>query len=126
MPMLWLSPVELLPSLLWAPRWAQMSAVIVGACGTVGHVLLIFAFRHAPASLVSPLMYVQIAFAVLLGLLVTGDWPDGWAWAGMVVVAVCGATTTALNFRRLPPVRRPTLRRAVRADGDMSHIVRPR
>ena len=106
LPMLWLSSVDLLPSLLSAPPWALMSAVVVGACGTVGHLVLIFAFRHAPASLVSPLMYVQIAFAVLLGLWVTGDWPDGWAWAGMLVVAFSGATTAALNFQRAPPARR--------------------
>jgi drug/metabolite transporter (DMT)-like permease len=96
------SPVDFLQTLQALPLSTLLPVVLVGAFGTVGHLLLILAFQRAPASLVSPLMYVQIAFAVLLGWLVVGDWPDGWAWVGMAIVAACGATTAALNFRRAP------------------------
>ena len=40
-----------------------------------------------------PLLYAQIAFATLGGWLVFRHVPDGWAWLGMAMIAVCGAAT---------------------------------
>lgn len=62
----------------------------LGLYGGGGHFLLIRAFRHAPASLLSPFLYVQLVWATLLGWLVFDHLPDRWAIVGGVVIAASG------------------------------------
>ena len=63
----------------------------LGIYGGTGHFLLIRAFRDAPASTLSPILYVQLAWATLVGWLAFGDFPDGLAFAGIVVIGCAGA-----------------------------------
>lgn len=89
---------------LWhsLPPRTVHTVLAVALMGTFGHLLLILAFRRAPASRLTPFLYLQIAAAVLLGWLLLGHTPDAWAWAGMAVIAVCGAGTAVLNMRASP------------------------
>lgn len=77
---------------------------LIGLMGTVGHFLLIQAFARAPASTLSPYLYVQIGFAVFTGWVVFGHVPGPIEFAGMALIAVCGATAGWLTARqsRLP------------------------
>jgi len=93
-------------------QWAVL--VAVGLLGTGGHLLLILAFRLAPASTLMPFVYTQIGSATLAGWWVFDRLPDAAAWAGMAVIAVSGAATAWLNVRAADPRRRPTS--AVAAD----------
>jgi drug/metabolite transporter (DMT)-like permease len=61
-----------------------------GLLGTLGHFLFILAFQRAPASALTPFTYMQLVWAMLIGLLVFGEFPDGWALAGMLVIAGSG------------------------------------
>ncbi len=63
---------------------------LTGVLGLASHLLMIRAFALAPASLVSPLIYTQIVWAVLFGFLVFGDLPDFWTLAGAAVVVAAG------------------------------------
>lgn len=78
----------------WPEHWLtplQWLAVgLLGLFGGCGHFLLIHAFRNAPASLLSPFLYVQLLWATLLGGLVFDHWPDGWSLAGMAVIIGSG------------------------------------
>lgn len=65
--------------------------LLVGASGGMGHFLFTAAYRQAPASVLAPLMYVQLLWAGLLGWLVFGHVPDALSIAGMCIVAACGA-----------------------------------
>ena len=56
----------------------------------MGNYLLLHASRVLPANVVAPLVYSQIAWAMVLGLVVFGDFPDGLALAGLVVILVSG------------------------------------
>ncbi|MDE2585015.1 MAG: DMT family transporter [Betaproteobacteria bacterium] len=78
-------------------NWALIGAM--GLFGGTGHFLLIAAFRHAPASTLSPFLYVQLLWATLLGWLVFGHLPDGLAAMGMGIIAVSGLWL-ALSQRR--------------------------
>lgn len=80
---------------VWHAATAKHLGVLlaIGLLGTVGHLLLIFALGLAPASVLMPFSYTQIAMAAAVGWWVFGDVPDGWAWLGMGVVAACGATS---------------------------------
>jgi drug/metabolite transporter (DMT)-like permease len=51
---------------------------------------LVLAFARAPASLLAPLSYTQMIWAVVAGVLVFGDAPDVITWLGMAVIALSG------------------------------------
>jgi drug/metabolite transporter (DMT)-like permease len=87
------------PSLLEATLFASL-----GVFGGVGHFLFTAAFRHAPASLLAPLNYLQLLWAGLLGWLVFGHIPDAQSLVGMAVIAGSGVLV-ALKTRR-PPEKR--------------------
>ncbi|HSV34120.1 MAG TPA: DMT family transporter [Ramlibacter sp.] len=76
-----------------------LALCLMGVAATVGHFLLILAFQRAPASTLTPFLYAQIAFAMLGGWLVFSHVPDGWALAGMGLIAVCGAAGAWLTVR---------------------------
>ncbi len=71
----------------------------LGILGGSGHYLLTRAFRHAPASLLSPFTYLQLVWATLLGAAVFGHWPDGGAFLGMTII-VAGGLVLALSARQ--------------------------
>jgi drug/metabolite transporter (DMT)-like permease len=77
--------------------WAGLS--LMGFMGTVGHFVLILAYRNAPAATLTPYLYAQIAFSMLGGLLVFEHVPDGLALAGMALIAACGAGGAWLTVR---------------------------
>lgn len=68
--------------------WLPMAAM--GALGGLGHLILIRALTIAPASLLAPFAYTQIAWALLLGYLVFGDVPDVWMLLGGAVIIASG------------------------------------
>jgi drug/metabolite transporter (DMT)-like permease len=79
--------------------------IAVGFFGTFGHLLLIRAFARAPASVLTPYLYIQIAFGTFGGWLAFNHTPDALAWAGIAVVAMCGVASgflTAREQRQLP------------------------
>ncbi len=76
----------------WAPvQTADLGLFLL--CGVLlgfAHFLMIEAFRLAEAALVVPFKYVSLLWAVLLGLVIWGDIPDGWTFAGAGVVVASG------------------------------------
>lgn len=101
------SDVDLLPALQAAPASAWGLLLLIGALGTLGHLMLVLAFGLAPTATLMPVMYAQIGFAALVGWLVFSQAPDGWGWLGMAVVAVCGAGSAWLNVREAAAARAP-------------------
>jgi drug/metabolite transporter (DMT)-like permease len=86
----------------WRPLESALLWVLllfVGLVSTVGHFLLILAYRRAPVALLTPWLYAQIAFATLAGWLVFRHAPDALAVAGIAAIAACGALGTWLNGR---------------------------
>ena len=75
--------------------------VCLGALGGVGHYLLIRAFREAPASVLSPILYAQLVIATVVGAVLFGHLPDLPALTGILVIAGAGAVI-ALDSRRKP------------------------
>jgi drug/metabolite transporter (DMT)-like permease len=64
--------------------------ISLGLYGGIGHFMFIRAFREAPASTLSPLLYVQLIWATLLGWLVFNQLPDFLAIIGMLIIGVSG------------------------------------
>lgn len=81
-------------SAVFDPVWPDMRGWLllagVGAFATISHLFLVFAFRNAPASVLAPLQYIEIAAATVLGYLVFGDFPDAVKWLGIAIIVGSG------------------------------------
>jgi len=84
------------------PDWLEAALIAsLGILGGTGHFLLIAAYRHATASTLAPLGYVQLIWATLLGWLLYDALPDALSFAGMAVIAAAGV---ALAWHARPRV----------------------
>jgi drug/metabolite transporter (DMT)-like permease len=81
LPFLWITPAS---PLVW------ILLVALGVFGAVGHWLLILAHARAPAPILSPFMYTQIVWMLVLGYVVFGDWPNVWTLLGSGIVIASG------------------------------------
>jgi drug/metabolite transporter (DMT)-like permease len=73
--------------------------LMIGALGTLGHLMLVLALGLGPTARLMPFVYGQIGFAALAGWWVFDRVPDGWGWFGMALIAGCGSTGAWLNTR---------------------------
>jgi drug/metabolite transporter (DMT)-like permease len=71
-----------------AADWALLG--IGSAFSTLGHLLLIEAFRRAPTAVVSPMTYTQMVAASGLGFIVFGETPTLATAVGGLIVAASG------------------------------------
>jgi len=92
LPWLWRGP--------WPTPFEMLLLVSLGAYAACGHFLAISALSHAPASLLSPVMYVQLVWATLLGWQIFDHVPDIYSILGMLVVAGSGLAIVLLERRR--------------------------
>ena len=81
-----------LAPMVWiTPTWMDIPLLLaIGILGTVGHFLMIRAFRHAPASQLAPFTYAQLVIMIFLGYLVFDQFPDNWSLLGMLIIVVSG------------------------------------
>jgi drug/metabolite transporter (DMT)-like permease len=64
--------------------------VAIGILGATGHFLLIRAHHDAPATVLAPFGYSQLAVVTVLGFAVFGQLPNALALAGMALIAASG------------------------------------
>lgn len=69
-------------------EWGLLCAL--GLIGTVGHILVVYAFKYAPVSVLAPFQYVEIIGSTVLGFLLFGDFPDGATWVGILIIVGSG------------------------------------
>jgi drug/metabolite transporter (DMT)-like permease len=81
----------------------------MGVTGGLGHYLFTLAYRHAPASILAPLTYIQLLWAGLLGWIIFGTIPDSISLLGMCVIAVSGLLIAIKSkFIKAAPVKAET------------------
>ena len=100
----WLPVLVSAPLIPWVwqqvPNWQVWAAVVVmGTCSGVGHLLLLHAYTHTTPSVVSPFLYSQIGFAMLMGWMFFGQMPDAISLAGIAVIFACGMLSIWLSMR---------------------------
>ena len=78
-----------IPTELPTVAWPVLA--LVGLLGGLGHVLMIQAFYQAPASSLSPFVYLQMIWATSLGWLIFDQLPDGLTFVGMGIIALSGS-----------------------------------
>lgn len=62
----------------------------VGVWAAASHMCMTVALQFAPASSLAPLHYLELVTAVVLGLLVFGDFPNALTWVGIAVIVASG------------------------------------
>lgn len=76
----------------WQPpspsEWGLMGLLSVS--GIIAHLFLVKALEYAPAGVLQPFNYSLLIFAMLIGLLVFGDFPDTWTLVGAALVVAGG------------------------------------
>jgi drug/metabolite transporter (DMT)-like permease len=81
LPFAWQAPAE---------PWHWLLLGVIGVLASLGHYFLIRAYDHAPAIVLAPYTYSALVWAMLLGFVVFGNFPDGWSLAGMAVIVASG------------------------------------
>lgn len=76
-------------------QWLMMA--VLSVTGIAGHLLLVKALEHAPASLIQPFNYSLLVFAILIGILVFAEFPDGATLAGAALVILSGLYAMSLD-----------------------------
>ncbi len=77
----------------------------LGLYGGTGHLMLTRAFRYAKASFLSPFLYVQLIWAMLLGWMFYQHLPDLLSVAGMAVIVGSSLSIALLERFRQPGMR---------------------
>jgi len=83
-------------ALLAAPGWVPVRAADawlvlgVGVTGALGQYAITEAFRHGEASLVAPLEYTALVWAVLLDATLWGVLPGAATWIGAAIIVASG------------------------------------
>lgn len=81
---------------------------LIGVLGSIGHLLVIRAYKYADVSAVEPVTFSRLVFAALAGYLVFGEIPDIWIWVGggIIVAAtsyIAHRETVAEKARKSQP-----------------------
>ena len=81
----------ILPSQWLTPDWMDWGLfAATGLFAGLAQFCMTSAFRSAPLSVVAPFEYLALVWAVILGYVVWGDFPDNWSVVGALVVVVSG------------------------------------
>jgi drug/metabolite transporter (DMT)-like permease len=80
-----------LPGWVWpATPSAWAAFLLIGVFGASGHICAVQAHRYADASMIAPLIYIQLVLAPIPGVLLFHTWPTVWTLAGGAVIALSG------------------------------------
>jgi drug/metabolite transporter (DMT)-like permease len=71
-----------------ATQWALL--VLLGMSGGAAQLLMTFALRFAPVSIVIPMDYSQLIWATAAGWVFWNSWPGAASWAGAAMIAAAG------------------------------------
>lgn len=84
--------IAMAPTETWRmPSLSQILLLFGAAIAvTVGYISGIATMRVGEIGFVSPFRYTSLIWAIILGLLVFGDWPDGWTQLGAVLIVGAG------------------------------------
>ena len=75
----------------WPSAWQALLFASFGITGSVSHLLLIRAYRLAPASFIAPFIYGHIVLATAMGFVFFGQFPDAVSLAGIAAIVSSGA-----------------------------------
>lgn len=83
------------PFALSSWMWPQAPAdwvffLLIGVFGGTGHILATWAHRMADASILAPVVYIQIVLAAVAGIVFFDQWPTIWTLGGGLIIICAG------------------------------------
>lgn len=97
----------------WPQGWQWGQVILIGLMGGVGQLLITFAFRMAPVSVIAPFDYMALVYAFLIGNIWFGEVPDLYLISGGAMVVMSGIyiirreTIVARQRHKQPPLPHP-------------------
>lgn len=91
----------------WQPMpWTDFALVVVTMLTTcAGHGLMVYALTMAPASVLQPFNYFSLPWAIVLSIVVFGQWIDPISLVGAAVIVAAGLVVMARERqKRIPAV----------------------
>ncbi len=85
---------------VWPGVRSLVLMAALGGIGCLGQYLWFEGVRRAQASLLAPLEYTMLAYAIFWGWLIFGDWPGTRTLLGAAIVLVSGLLTVLIEARR--------------------------
>ena len=61
-------------------------SILAAITGTILHLCINHSYRLADLSVIQPVWFTQLVFASFFGFTIFGEIPDGWTWAGGILV----------------------------------------
>ncbi len=84
--------------------WADLAMVVVVMITTcAGHGLMTIALSMAPASVLQPFNYFSLPWAIVLSIVVFGQWIDAISLLGAAIIVAAGLVVMARERARLVP-----------------------
>ncbi|MBM3522053.1 MAG: DMT family transporter [Alphaproteobacteria bacterium] len=91
--------LAMIPVFVW-PSGPQLAwLVLSGLVDGFGQICLLLATRNAAAALVAVTHYSQLIWAVAIGWMFFGEWPDAWMLVGLGAIMVSGLLGVAAAQR---------------------------
>lgn len=90
----------MVPEMLWPTPGEWLLLLGVGAAAQTAQVYLTRGIKHLPAARATVVLYAQVVFATLWGIVLLGERPDLWTAAGSLLVLA--GTVVAARRERLP------------------------
>lgn len=84
----------------WPDLWQSTLFLSFAVTGSVSHLMLMRAYRLAPASFIAPFIYVHIVQATISGLVFFGQFPDAVTLVGIAIILASGAAIAVHEQRR--------------------------
>ncbi len=84
----------------WPTQAELLLIAAMGAVSTLCHFMVIAAFRFAEVSILSPLVYLELVTATLIGLVVFTELPDRLAFAGIGLIMLSGLMIWLVERRK--------------------------
>ena len=80
---------------------------VIGVFGATGHIVATHAHRLAEASILAPVIYLQILLAAIAGVLLFDTWPTRWTLLGGAIIVGSGLYIWARERRLGAPTSPP-------------------
>ena len=87
----------------------MLGLIAISAIGSAaGNLLLVIVNRTTPAGVIAPLIYSQLLAAMIIGLIVFGQWPDRMSLLGLIIIMAAGASSVWFAGRARSSVSQKT------------------
>lgn len=91
----------------WPTGTDWIPFLLIGGFGAGGHICATTAHRLADASILAPVIYIQIFLAALAGVLLFDTWPTVWTLGGGLIIVASGLYIWQRERAVRGKVRRP-------------------